>query len=164
MKRIFVEIPIKAAIDRLRLWVEQGMIPEASFMLWKVHVICKVALSIVWIWEGLVPKILYPSEIEIRMVESTGLAWWDASSFIPFLGACEIVLGVAILLGALPRLTAGISLTLLSFFTLVLPWFEPSLLYNPYGAITKNSGLIACSIILLLLAKRIPRAARCKLK
>ncbi|MFC4766096.1 DoxX-like family protein [Effusibacillus consociatus] len=152
------------SFDRLRLWLEKGILPELSFILWMISIISKTALGFVWIWEGLVPKILFPSPEEIEMVNRTGLAWWEASSFIPFLGVWEILLGLALIAGVFPRLTAGVSLVLLLFFSLVVPWVEPELLYNPFGAITKNAGLIACSIVVLLIQKWIPSAKRCNLK
>ncbi|MBO8162202.1 MAG: DoxX-like family protein [Brevibacillus sp.] len=152
------------SFDRLRLWLERGILPESSLLFWLIYMLAKMALGFVWLWEGVVPKLMYPSAEELALVDRTGLAWWDAASFVPFLGICEMVLGTMLLCGLLPRLCALLSLILLLFFTAVLPWFAPELLYHPFGALSKNAGLIVCSLLLLLLDQQIPRARNCRMK
>lgn len=138
---------------------DEGRAPDLVLLLWIIYMVCKTALGIVWIWEGLVPKILFPSVEEIEMVARTRLAWWDPASFIPFLGVWEVALGLLLLMGIRPRIMASLSLGLLLFFTLVLPFYEPSLLYHPYGAITKNLGLLSCSFVVILLAPHVSKSA-----
>ncbi|UFJ41865.1 DoxX-like family protein [Brevibacillus humidisoli] len=152
------------SFDRLRLWLERGMTPEHSLRLWLIYSFAKIALGFVWLWEGLVPKLLFPSAEELALVANTGLAWWDATHFVPFLGVCEILLGLILLIGWLPRLCATASLLLLLFFTAVLPWFAPELLYHPYGALSKNLGLLVCSLIVLFVSQEVPTASRCRTK
>ena len=65
------------SFDRLRIWIEDGTPPETSSRLWIAKTAARCALGLVWIYEGLVPKILAPDPAEIALVERSAL-WWGA--------------------------------------------------------------------------------------
>ncbi len=62
------------SFDRLRLWAEDGIAPETSLRVSAVHAICRVTLASVWIWHGLVPKLLFRDADEQMMLSQAGLA------------------------------------------------------------------------------------------
>jgi|MDTC01.3.fsa_nt_gb hypothetical protein len=45
----------------------------------------------VWIWEGLVPKILWPIDIQRDLVIHSGLYWPDPDRLIILLGIAGII-------------------------------------------------------------------------
>ena len=49
---------VRWSFDRLKIWIEQGTHPAVSLRVWLAKVIARVALALVWIHEGIVPKIL----------------------------------------------------------------------------------------------------------
>src|SRR6266850_68551 len=46
------------SFDRLRLWIEGGIEPRAAARRALVHALCAATVAFVWVWHGLVPKIL----------------------------------------------------------------------------------------------------------
>ena len=70
---------------------------------------CRWMLALVFIYHGLVPKLLFLSPVEVQMV-GVGL---DARVVSPLAGLAEVVLGLVILFGWLgrwPVLAAGLGL------------------------------------------------------
>lgn len=49
------------SFDRLRLWIERGISPETSFRMTIIHAFARCFVAFIWIWQGLLPKILFPS-------------------------------------------------------------------------------------------------------
>jgi uncharacterized membrane protein YphA (DoxX/SURF4 family) len=86
--------------------------------LWRLKIVCRWSLGFVWIWEGLVPKILGPTAMQRDLVVASGWYWPDPDRFTICLGLVMIVAGIAICAGFLERppvLTASIAMTILIF-------------------------------------------------
>ncbi len=47
------------SFDRLRLWIEQGMTPQAAMRLSLIHALSRLGIAFTWLWQGLVPKLLF---------------------------------------------------------------------------------------------------------
>ncbi|MCB1093716.1 MAG: hypothetical protein KDL87_19405, partial [Verrucomicrobiae bacterium] len=45
--------------------------------LWKLKLVCRWSLGFVWIWEGLIPKILMPTVAQHDLVAASGWYWPD---------------------------------------------------------------------------------------
>ena len=103
----------------------------------------RLGLGFLWVWEGLVPKLLFLTPEGIAHVARTGLVPIDAPTFIRLLGIFEIALGLAILAGYRIRLLAVLQLTLNALFTLTIVFTEPKLLADPLGAMIKNIPMLA---------------------
>jgi len=58
------------SFDRLRLWIEQGIEPERSLKQTLAHLVSVLTLAFVWIYHGIVPKLLYPDAGELDLLES----------------------------------------------------------------------------------------------
>ncbi len=59
--------------------------------------IASITLSIVWIYQGLVPKILYTDYGEIAMLKHTKLFEGNEKNILNIIGWAEIVFGIVIL-------------------------------------------------------------------
>jgi hypothetical protein len=55
----------------------------------------------------------------------------------------EVLLGLRLLLGPAGTVLALLQAAMIVFFTAVLGWLEPELLWNPFGMLTKNVPLLA---------------------
>ncbi|HEY1308999.1 MAG TPA: hypothetical protein VGF24_35905 [Vicinamibacterales bacterium] len=62
------------SFDRLRLWLEQDVAPEQAVRQSLIHTISRVALAAIFIYHGLIPKLLTRNVDEIAMIRDTGLA------------------------------------------------------------------------------------------
>ena len=60
----------------------------------RVHVIARSTLAFVWIYQGIVPKILRPDTGELQIFRSTGVYPGDDLTGVMALGVAQAVLGV----------------------------------------------------------------------
>ena len=84
--------------------------------------ICRLGLGFLFVYHGLLPKILFLSPIEVSLVEASG-AGMSASIASPLAGVLEIVLGLLIALrlgGKAPIYIAWLSLIALLVYVAVL--------------------------------------------
>jgi hypothetical protein len=148
------------SFDRLRLWVEQGVPPESTRDAALSHAVLKGTLGFVWIYQGLVPKLLGPHADELRMLANAGVAaaWRPATA--RGLGALEIALGLAMLL--LPRSAAPIALTivLMGLALAGVAATSPAFLGAAFNPVSLNVAVLAVAIGALLAARWAPFAGR----
>ncbi len=107
-----------------------------------VPLILRLGLGFLWVYEGIVPKWLYPSPAEVEIVARTGLVPFHIPTFLKLLGLAEAVLGFAILAGLWVRGLAVLQVGLLSAFTAIIGWTSPHYLVDPLGSLSKNFGLL----------------------
>ena len=117
-----------------------------------VERLSRLALALVWVYEGLVPKILFTTEMEVDLVARSGLYWPTPRAMLLFVGACEIAGGLWLLTGRATRTAAALSVALLGVVGTMCAVLEPSILYHPFGGLSKNLGLLACAAAVYLLA------------
>ncbi|HBT56278.1 DoxX-like family protein [Halopseudomonas aestusnigri] len=111
---------------------------------------CRWMLAFVFIYHGLVPKLLFPSPVEVQMVEAAGLGL-NAQIISPLTGVAEVLLGLLILFGWFgrwPVLAAALGLLgLLAGVALV----TPALLLGAFNPVTTNlPALLLCALIIHL--------------
>jgi uncharacterized membrane protein YphA (DoxX/SURF4 family) len=112
----------------------------------------RIALALVWVYEGLVPKLLFTTSMEIDLVERSGLYWPTPRAMLFAVGICEILGGLWLLSGRATRLAAALSILLLVVVGTMCAVLEPGILYHPFGGLSKNLGLIACAAVVYRLA------------
>lgn len=83
------------SFDRLRLWLENGIPPEQARNQAIAHATAVGALAGVWIYQGLVPKLLAVDADEVRLWRSAlGLGESSARAAVRAAGAAEVAAGV----------------------------------------------------------------------
>jgi uncharacterized membrane protein YphA (DoxX/SURF4 family) len=152
------------SFDRLRLWLERGLEPELALRVWLAKVAARTGLALVWVYEGLVPKLLYRTQAEVDLVARSHLYWPTPGATLTALAVGEIAGGLWLLTGRGERAAAWISLLLLAGLGTLCAIHEPGLLYHPFGGFSKNLGLMACAAVVLLLAGVAPKASRANVK
>jgi hypothetical protein len=78
------------SFDRLRLWIEADVAPEAVLRSSILYGVCRSVVAFVWIWHGLVPKLLFHDPAELAMLSDAGIA----THWLPLIGAAEVIFGV----------------------------------------------------------------------
>tara|TARA_R110000851_G_scaffold229966_2_gene382711 strand:- start:227 stop:631 length:405 start_codon:yes stop_codon:yes gene_type:complete len=121
--------------------------------------ICRLGLGFLFVYHGLLPKILFLSPVEVSLVEASG-SGVSANIASPLAGVLEIVLGLLIALrlgGKAPIYLAGLSLIALLVYVAVL---SPALLVEAFNPVTTNLlGLLLCYLILRLESMPLPSRA-----
>jgi uncharacterized membrane protein YphA (DoxX/SURF4 family) len=111
----------------------------------QVRIICRVALGLVWLYEGLVPKLLFVRPDQIDLVERSGLYFATPELFLQLLGAAQVVCGLWLLAGFAERLAVFIATTGMVILIVLVARANPAMLTDPYGALIKDLCLIACA-------------------
>ena len=115
----------------------------------------RLGLGFIWIYEGLVPKLLLPiSGFEKGVVAASGLV---PNGFevplIHVLGVLEIMLGLLILGGIRLRPLCVVQALVVGIFTVVIPATHPATLTHPFGLLTKNVPILGAIVALWFLSE-----------
>jgi uncharacterized membrane protein YphA (DoxX/SURF4 family) len=145
------------SFDRLALWVEDGQTPEVSMMVAFVYAVARVTIALVWIWHGLVPKLLFHAIDEKRMLAEAGLP----VTILPWVGWAEIVFGIAMVVGWRWRWMFGVNIVLMVAALLGVAVCSPEYVTAAFNPVTLNVCMIALAVVGWAVAKRVPTAARC---
>lgn len=118
-----------------------------------VVLISRVALAFVWIYQGIVPKLVCQSPVELGLLAHLGPLYGFLCSVM---GYGEMAFGLLILLSPWRwpfLLNIAAMLSLLGFVSL----YEPKLLTEAFNPVTLNVAVIALSI-LAFISMRKPEA------
>lgn len=126
----------------------EGWSPRA---LWTL----RAGMAVVWVTEGLFPKLLFQQPLELAVVERH-VSVVPASTFLLAMGAAQLLSGVAalVLKGAPLRWLLGAQLAALALLPLLVSWHEPTLWVHPFGPLTKNLPILFGTVAVF---RRCPR-------
>jgi len=145
------------SFDRLRLWAEEDQSPESSLRLAITHAIARLSIAFIWIWHGLVPKLIFSQIDERTMLAQAGLPL----HLLPWIGALEIVFGLLFLAAWNRRSLLLVNSTFMVIATMVVAIYSPAYLSAAFNPVTLNLAVVALSIIGWITAGVLPSARRC---
>jgi uncharacterized membrane protein YphA (DoxX/SURF4 family) len=145
------------SFDRLRMWAEDEQSPEASRDLALLHAISRLTVAAVWLWHGLVPKLLFRSADELTMLREAGFS----AQWLPRIGIAEVLFGILILFTWRSRTVLVINALLMILATLSVALWSPEYLTAAFNPVSLNVSVLALSIVGWIAAGRIPTAIRC---
>ncbi|MFY3791437.1 DoxX-like family protein [Ureibacillus sp. MALMAid1270] len=153
------------SFDVLKRWLEKDEAPVSQYLRFFVYWITSFLFSFIWIYHGLIPKLVYSHPDEISMVNnlipiSNELAYW----IVMVAGIIEILLGFIFLFIKKKRLLFGLQIIVFPLLTIVAIMADSSLLIHPFNPLTFNISLLVISIIGFVISKDIPTASNCKRK
>ena len=117
-----------------------------------IKIISRIALGLVWLYEGLVPKILFLRGDELDLVRRSGLIWRTPEWTLQALGAAQIAFGIWLIAGWAERFAVAIATLWMAVLIVLVAGVNPAMLTDPYGALIKDLCLIACAITVWMLA------------
>ncbi len=82
------------SFDRLRLWIEKQIDPSLSMQSSIIHAIARIVIAFIWLYHGLIPKLLFLSKDELTLVTNAGLQPDAALTLVRIIGVAEIALGL----------------------------------------------------------------------
>lgn len=128
---VVARLPHEGWSERVTRWLRGGM-------------------AIVWITEGLGPKVLFQLPLEIAVVAGSGLVPMDPSLFLRLLGLGQAASGVAAWI--LPPRAAAILCAMQCVAVVVLcalvSWQDPLLWVHPFGPMTKDIPILVGTAVL----------------
>jgi len=149
------------SFDVLRLWAEKDMRPSATITKAIIHALSVFILVLLWFYEGLVPKLLFPEAGELDLLRQTGLAAGQESLMLTLLGLSEIGAGILTLFFHKSRLWYRLLIILLTVLMLGACMVDPELMKAPFNPLTLSLPMIALCFIASVSAEDLPSAFRC---
>ncbi|SDI97008.1 DoxX-like family protein [Pseudomonas flavescens] len=111
--------------------------------------LARLTVGVIFLYHGLVPKLLFVSPTELRMLDAHGLPHAAAA----LAGVAEILLGLAILLLRRQRWPLCLALAALILLLVDVAIFVPALLADAFNPVTVNlAASVLC--VIALRAKR----------
>jgi hypothetical protein len=137
-------LPLLAVVGTAWLVEREGWSRRALWLL-------RAGVAVIWITEGIFPKILFQQEAELAMVRRTPLLVAVPSSFLVFMGVFEAASGVGVLVlrGRPLRALLACQLAALVGLPLIAGFLDPTLWVHPFEPLFKNVPIIAATATLL---------------
>jgi DoxX-like family len=152
------------SFDRLRLWLEKNIDPAVSLRQGLIYGISRLVVAFVWIYHGLVPKLLFADRDEATMLLAGGLAPEHLTTAFRVIGLAEIAFGLVLLAAWRAGILFVLTIVLMIVALVAVALRTPDYLAAAFNPVTLNIAMITLSSIGLLSARDLPSAARCKRK
>jgi uncharacterized membrane protein YphA (DoxX/SURF4 family) len=149
------------SFDRLRLWLERGVEPARALRQTLVHVIARIALAAVFVYQGVVPKLLARHADEIAMLGDAGISIARSSIALNVIGIAELALAAALLVAWRQRWPVIVCVLSMVVATAAVALHSPRFFQAAFNPFALNVAVAALAIIDLLVLADMPSAARC---
>jgi hypothetical protein len=149
------------SFDRLRLWIEGGITPEASRDRAFVYAVARGTIAFIWFYHGLVPKLLHHDAIELDLLTRIGTPASRLITAVTFAGWVEIAFALLLIVLWKHRWPLWLSLALMLVGIPVVAASAPAYLGAAFNPLTLNLAIAALSAIALISGRNCPSAARC---
>jgi hypothetical protein len=150
------------SFDRLRLWIERGIDPASSLRNSVVHALARLTLAAIWLYHGLVPKLLLTQRDEVTMLLNAGVSASAAPTLVRLAGVCEVAFGLLLLTTWRKRWPLFLNIPLMLAATAGVALRSPQYLGAAFNPVTLNLSVVALSVIGLIASAASPFAGRCR--
>ncbi len=125
------------------LWV-LFLVEKSGTWTKNARTLLRIGMAVVWLTEGLFPKLLFQQQIELQMVPRIGIHAVSPSVLVGLMGAGQIVSGILALTlsGKWLRLLLLLQVCALVFLPLAVGFLEPTLYVHPFGPFSKNLPIL----------------------
>ncbi|KOS60301.1 DoxX-like family protein [Lysinibacillus agricola] len=163
------------SFDVLKRWLEKGENPYSQYRRFFLTILISVLFCFVWLYHGLVPKIIVQHPSEVMMVEEllgggtsqlsdAGASKSNATQIVSWIGIAEMIFALCWLLPRGKRLLFGAQILLFPLLTMGAVLADKTIATAPFNPVTLNVALWVLSIIGFVLSKDMPSAKSCKRK
>jgi len=146
------------SFDSLRLWAEKGQLPEDSLAFSIIHAISRFSIAAIWVWHGLVPKLLYRHMDEQAMLAQAGVPL----SLLPWIGAAEILFGVLMIFGWRLRSFFAANIVFMILAVIAVAVNSPGYIKAAFNPVSLNLAVITLSIVGWIASGRVPSSSHCR--
>ena len=152
------------SFDRLRRWIEDKLPPQLTFATSCSYAVARIAVALVWIYHGLIPKLIFKHKDELEMMSQSGLSADMTSKLVFMAGLIEVCVGVLVLIRWQDRnlLWSTIALMILAVVGVAIK--SPGYLVAAFNPVTLNLCVMALSVIALVLSPYLATAKTCRRK
>jgi hypothetical protein len=151
------------SFDCLKNWIEKGLHPKQAIKAQLTVLLVSFALGLVWIYQGLIPKLLFTDTGEIDILKQSRLFSGNEKSVLTLIGVAEIVFGFIILIVHKKSVHIA-SIIALLLLTAGAIFSNPIIFTFPFNPFSLNVLMIALSIISIINLGCLPKASNCLTK
>ncbi|MUV36366.1 putative membrane protein YndG [Lentibacillus sp. JNUCC-1] len=150
------------SFDVLKRWVEIGEEPATQYRRFFTHWMLVWMFAFVWVYHGLVPKLLFMHPLEIAMIPSfLELSQNQMEGTVIVAGIFEIVVGLLWLFYSQKRHLFFVQIGMFSGLMIAAIVADPTILTYPFNPLNYNLVLVIISVIGYMNANAIPTAKTC---
>lgn len=149
------------SFDCLRLWIERGIDPALSRLRMALHTLTRVTLAFMWIYQGLVPKLLFRDSGELSILEHSHLFRGREGSILSLVGIAEILFGLALVRFWRSRSSLRLNIALLALLAGGALFTQPALFVAPFNPVVLNLAMAALAVADLMVDWDLPGAGNC---
>lgn len=150
------------SFDRLRLRLERGLDPALAMRLSIVHAACRITLAVIWLYQGVVPKLLFADASgELDTIRGVGLFQGFERHVLTTAAVIEIALGVLVLVLWRARWMLALNIVLLVLLGLAAGVADAHLFVQQFNPATLNLAMIALAVIGWIVSRDLPTATTC---
>ncbi len=149
------------SFDSLRLWLEKGIAPAVSRERSLVYALARVALAAIWIYQGVVPKLLFRDTGELQILRHSGMLHGLEGTTLNLIGVGEILFGILLLACWHSKRILVINIGLLLLLMVGAAFSQPRLFIDPFNPVTLNLAMAALAVIGRISGRDLPTAANC---
>jgi hypothetical protein len=151
------------SFDRLRLWLEKGISPEASRDRAIVYLLARGTAAFIWFYHGLIPKLLYQDRTELDLL-SRIVAPEHLHAAATLAGVVEVLFAFLLIIFWRQSWLLWVTLTLMVAGIPVVAVSAPEYLSAAFNPVTLNVSLAVFAAIALITKRDLPSAANCHRK
>ncbi|MEO5679829.1 MAG: DoxX-like family protein, partial [Acidimicrobiales bacterium] len=137
------------SFDRLRLWLEDGLAPEASRDTAAAHAAAVAGLFGVWAYQGLVPKLWRVDADEVHLWRRTGLGPAGARRAVRAAGAAEVLIGAVTLARSGRRWPFAVTAAVMPALVVTAAVADRRVLSRAFNPVTLNWAVAALALTAL---------------
>lgn len=149
------------SFDRLALWLEKGISPESALAWSLVHAVARISIAFVWIYHGLIPKLIYRDAAETAMMRDMGISAERAAALLAPAGFVEILLGLILICAWRQRWPLALTGGLMALALLGVALSSPAYLTTAFNPVTLNFQMISLCVIGWIASRELPSASNC---
>lgn len=148
------------SFDALRLWLEKQIPPQMSKQRALLHYGAVGLLAFLWMYQGLVPKVLFPNHGELALLQQVGWFPGGQGLAVAVLGMVEVAIGLLVLLMHRRRWIYLFQASLLVGLTVIALSSDSGLLRAPFNPLTLGVAMLGLAGMAYG-TRDLPQASRC---
>jgi len=117
------------------------------------------ALAALWLYQGLVPKILFQSTAELQIWQNMGVSLLLAKSLAGLSGLCEMLFGLCFLKWNRSLLLHSLNIAGLGGLLLLIVLTDPLQLIAAFNPVVMNIAMLMLSVIAIQIIRQEQREA-----
>jgi DoxX-like family len=116
----------------------------------------RLGVAGVFLWHGLVPKLVFRHPDEAAMLTDAGISAATAAMGVTAAGVGEVALGVLLIVFWRWRAPLFVVMALMAMAVVLVGWHSPRFLVSAFNPVTLNGCVVVLSAIALVTSRELP--------